>query len=214
MDLDALIRRYPRLYHMAECDTWPSIRRHGLLSSSEVLRRGRLPAVSRAAHRSEKVAVEVPYIGVVVLRDQKPMNEKRLTMALTDGTTPQEWYELINDRVFFWTREERLLGLLRAKHYRDLKHDVLTVDTASLLAVHAAAVSLCHMNSGNTFPIPHHRGRDAFCRIADYPVRRTGLPLREVVEVTVDDQVVDIAEHVIAVRRMRGATVLKKLPLR
>lgn len=37
MDVKTLVARYPRLYHMAERDTWPSIRDRGLLSTSAVL---------------------------------------------------------------------------------------------------------------------------------------------------------------------------------
>jgi len=37
MDVDALVKRYPRLFHMAEKGTWPSIKKHGLLSTSAVL---------------------------------------------------------------------------------------------------------------------------------------------------------------------------------
>lgn len=214
---EALIQIYPNIYHMAEADTWPSIRRHGLLSTSEVVRRAKLPAEVAAKlirqHRPEKVSIDVPGIGKLSLRDQKPMAEGRLKLALVDGTTPQEWYELINGRVFFWAEEQRLLRLLNAKHYRTLEHDVLTLDTASLLAAHGDQFELCHMNSGNTFPIPHHRGRNAFRTIADYADRKNGAPRKDVVEVTVLRQVEDIAQHVVEVRRMRGATVVRKLPL-
>jgi hypothetical protein len=48
--------------------------------------------------------------------------------------TPQQWYKLINSRVFFWVKEERLHRLLTAAEYVDFEHDVLTVDTASLLS--------------------------------------------------------------------------------
>jgi hypothetical protein len=37
-------------------------------------------------------------------------------------------------RVFFWVKEERLRRLLTAAEYVDFEHDVLTVDTASLLS--------------------------------------------------------------------------------
>jgi hypothetical protein len=208
---EALVRLYPNVYHMAEADSWPSIRRHGLVHRAG-LDANAAAQVTRQ-HRPEKVRVDVPGIGVVTLRDQKPMAEERLQLALVDGTTPQEWYELINGRVFFWAEERRLLRLLNARHYRALEHDVLTLDAASLLATHRDQIELCHMNSGNTFPIPHHRGRDAFRPIADYPVDKNGTPEKEVVEVTVLRQVEDIAQHVVEVRRMRGATVLRKLPL-
>lgn len=217
MEVERLIERYPRLYHMAEAGTWPSIRQHGLLSSNEVVRLAGLTGNARLSmrrdHRPEKVPVVVPSIGTVVLRDQKPMEPGRLQQALVDGTTPAEWYELINARVFFWVREERLLRLLNAQEYEDLEHDVLTLDTASLLAANVDRVRLCHMNSGNTKPIPHHRGKDTFKRIEEYPARVRGGPVKEVVEFTVEDRVDNIRPHVIEVRRMRGTTVLGNLVL-
>src|SRR5437762_8624769 len=102
MEVDVLIKRYPRLFHMAESGSWASIRQHGLLSASEVLRRVRMLRVMHSAFRPEKISVEVPKIGAIVLRDQKPMSPKRLEMAFTDDTTPEEWYRIINDRVLFW----------------------------------------------------------------------------------------------------------------
>lgn len=139
MNIDKLIALHPRIYHMAERDSWPSIRQHGLLSSNEVARLSGLTGPDlrnlRSGHRAEKLTVEVPGIGAIVLRDQKPMAPDRIRRALTDGTPAARWYELINDRVFFWVSEARLLKLLGAREYRALEHDVLTLDTASLLAV-------------------------------------------------------------------------------
>jgi hypothetical protein len=37
MDTAELIARYPRLYHMAEDGSWPSIQAHGLLSTRAML---------------------------------------------------------------------------------------------------------------------------------------------------------------------------------
>jgi hypothetical protein len=217
MLLEQLIKRYPRIYHMAEAGSWPSIRRHGLLSASEVILRADLAGsqrrILRSEHRPEKVVVCVAGIGTVVLRDQKPMSERRLRPALLDGMTPQQWYKLINSRVFFWVKEQRLHGLLTAAEYVDSEHDVLTVDTASLLSAHAKRVRLCHMNSGNTLPFPQARGRHTFKRITDYPATSTGKPTKEVVELTVESHVEDIARHVVQVRRMRGTSVIAHLPL-
>lgn len=202
---------------MAEADSWPSIRRHGLLSATEVVRRGDLIGrhreILRSQHRPAKAVVHVTGIGTVVLRDQKPMSERRLRPALVDGMTPQQWYKLINSRVFFWVKEERLHRLLTAAEYVDFEHDVLTVDTASLLSVHAKRVRLCHMNSGNTLPFPQPRGRQTFKRIGDYPVTLSGKPVKEVVELTVEGHVEDIARHVVQVRRMKGTSVIARLPL-
>jgi hypothetical protein len=217
MKLEDLIKRYPRLYHMAEADSWPSIQQHGLLSTAAAARRSTMGREAQRrlieGHRDEKVPITLLGIGQILLRDQKPMSPERLTQAFLGGMTVGEWFALINARVFFWAEEHRLMRLLNAQHYRALEHDVLTIDTASLLEVHSERVRLCHMNSGNTYPIPHYRGRDTFRTIADYEVTRTGRPRKEVVEVTVMGEVGDIADHVLEVRRMRGRKVLRKLPL-
>ena len=37
MTPEDMARKYPFLYHMAELSSWPSIQRHGLLSTSALL---------------------------------------------------------------------------------------------------------------------------------------------------------------------------------
>lgn len=215
MQVDKLIELYPRLYHMAEQGTWQSIQDRGLLSASAVLDHFRIVGVNRDRYESEQRPVKMEVLAgapaSIVLRDQKPMPRKRLLDALQDGITPEEWYRTINAKVFFWATEERLLGLLNARDYRALQHDVLTIDSASFIRAHADRIWLCHMNSGNTWPMPHARGADTFRRIQNYPVKSSGEPVKPVAELVVDHHVLDIAKHVIAVRRMRGAEVLGQI---
>jgi hypothetical protein len=137
-----------------------------------------------------------------------------LADSLLNGVTSQQWYETINDKVFFWAEEERLIGLLGAKLYRDIEHDVLTLDTASFATAHQDAIWLCHMNSGSVVPWKTKRDLTIFKRIPDYPVTATGRPQKEVVEIVVDDKVLDVADHVIEVRRMRGTEVLHTIYIR
>ncbi|MBU6959007.1 hypothetical protein KRR23_14810 [Pseudomonas sp. CVAP len=213
MDLDKLIELYPRVYHMAECGAWGSIRTRGLMSATAVLDYHAIEGDDRARfeseHRSEKMDVRAGHPSNIVLRDQKPMPEGRLMQALTDGTTPRQWYELINHKVFFWAEEQRLHRLLGARDYRRLEHDVLTLDSATFIPAYAEAIWLCHMNSGNTWPMPHRRGTEIFRRIPDYPVKRSGKPIKPVVEMVVDYAVPNIAEYVVEVRRMQGSEVLE-----
>lgn len=217
MQVDMLVARYPRLYHMAERHAWPSIRDRGLFSTAAVLDLFGIEGAKRfelqGSHRPEKVAVGLgPQ--QIVLRDQKPMETSRLATGLINGVTPKQWYETINTKVFFWVQEERLHGLLNARPYRALEHDVLVIDTASFVAAHEMEIWLCHMNSGNTFPVPHKRDLSAFQRIGQYPSRPNGMPTKEVVELVVDYQVLDIAQHVIEVRRMKAKEVLGPIPLK
>ncbi|WNZ81617.1 DUF7002 family protein [Pseudomonas sp. P108] len=213
MDLNKLIELYPRVYHMAESGAWDSIRTHGLMSATAVLDHLAIEGGDRARfeseHRNQKMDVRAGHPSNIVLRDQKPMPESRLIQALTDGTTPRQWYELINHKVFFWAEEQRLHRLLGARDYRRLEHDVLTLDSATFIPAYAEAIWLCHMNSGNTWPMPHRRGTEIFRRIPDYPVKRSGKPIKTVVELVVDYSVPNIAEYVVDVRRMRGSEVLE-----
>jgi hypothetical protein len=217
MTPERLIELYPRIYHMAEADSWPSIRQHGLLSSNDVATRSGVQGAAseqlRRGHRRAKVAVQVPGIGTIVLRDQLPMPAERIGRALPPGVTPADWYELINDRVFFWAEHHRLVRLLKSRQYGHLEHDVLTINTASLVAIHTERILLCHMNSGNTLPMMTARSPAIFMPIADYPVNGRANPVKKVVEVTVLGGVPDIAEHVVEVRRMRGETVLGQIPI-
>lgn len=195
---------------MAEVETWPSIQRRGLLSTTAALDALGIVGAQRATLEStyrpamSNLAPGSP--DNIVLRDQRPMPPNRLAQALPAGLTTEQWYRLINSKVFFWVSAERLGRLLRS--YGVSQHDVLRVDTASLLSAHSARTWLCHMNSGNTLPIPHYRDESIFKRIADYPVNGVGTPIKEVVELVVDYSVPDIANHVLDVTRFQGETNL------
>ena len=206
MLLEKLIERYPYVYHMAEAGTWPSIQQRGLLSTTAALDvlgvSGAQREVLEGAHRPAMFSLHPGAPDNIVLRDQRPMPPGRLAQALPPHITTEQWYRLINSKVFFWVSTERLSRLLNS--YDAYEHDVLRVDTASLLGAHAARTFLCHMNSGNTLPIPHFRDPSIFKRIEDYPVNSAGTPTKEVVELVVDYAVPDIARHVVEVSSVQG----------
>src|SRR5215208_2327651 len=112
MQAAELIARYPRLYHMAEDGSWDAIRRHGLLSTRALLDLFEIRGAERDAlysrHRPSGTTVHHPVHGTAVIRDQKPMSDSKVATALGGSMTPREWYELLNDRVFFWLSEDRL----------------------------------------------------------------------------------------------------------
>jgi len=217
MQLKVFVAHYPRLYHMAEEGTWSSIKAHGLLSTLAVLDRYNIAGFERQkleeSHRPSKVTVGADGDSIV-LRDQIPMPPKRLEEALVDGTTPAQWYKLINSKVFMWAEEHRLFKLLNARAYKKLTHDVLTIDTESFVQDYAEKIMLCRMNSGNTFPMPHPRGIEDFMSIEDYPVKRTsGGPAKTVVEVVTDYSIPNISDYVVEVRSIRGQDVIGNIAL-
>lgn len=208
MNPDNIAERFPRLYHMAEEGSWESIRRHGLLSTEALLdlfevtgaRRGEILHQRRAA----SVPLEHALHGTAVVRDQKPLSRKRLEACLTDMTF-EEWLATLNSRVFFWLTEHNLEVLLGARAYRDQPHDVITVDTAALVAAHADRITLSPINSGATLYKPPVRGRQTFLPIADYPFderRRAGKTL--IVELAVERGVPDIEELALGVDRRQS----------
>ena len=195
---------YPRLYHMAEASMWPSIRQHGLLSTSALLDLYGSTGPERAAierqRRPDFMAVDHAVLGQVLIRDQKPMTDATLAPVLVD-LVPAEWYALLNERVFFWVSEERLNGLLGAYRHRD--NLVLVLDAAKVLARHAAQTTLSTINSGYTRRWAVRRGRETFQPLAEFQmVRKVGgkTVRKAVVECAVLGGVTNVMEALIETR--------------
>lgn len=206
---DEFVRRYPRLYHMAEAGSWPSIARHGLLSTSALLDLFEIRGLEREAiesrHRPQSVRITHPVHGVAVIRDQKPLSDARLSTCLT-GCSVREWYELLNKKAFLWTTEDRLKILRGAEAYRSQRQCILVVDSASLLRKYARELALSPMNSGATRPFARPRGPHTFQPMAEYPYearRRHGK--NAIVEVTVERAIPDIRDFVLLVEEVGGA---------
>jgi hypothetical protein len=210
MDADALIAAYPQLFHVVAAGSWESLRQHGLRSTDHIVGTGGLPVTTadRLLHerRARSFTFEHPQLGRVTVRDHKPLQLHNL--KLPPGVTVPQWLALLNERVFFWVNDERMKGFLAI--YGREEHDVITVDTASLVRTHYANIRLSPFNSGATQrPNAPERGEHTFFRIEDYPfaerVRQAGRK-KAVAEVTVLGGVPDLAKHVTSVERYRGPT--------
>jgi hypothetical protein len=207
-----LVTTFPCLYHMAEADAWPSLRTHGLESTSALLDRFGIVGEPRRPYESQRRSTALPLMhpqwGTLVLRDQRPMVESLLVKCLV-GMTPAEWYRLLNRQVFLWPTRERLNRLLGAKFNRTRPHCVLTFDTAALLRQHGPAVRLSPLNSGCTRP-PLPRGQDTFLPIADYPFAercRRRKRTAAIAEVTVNGRVAPLESVLLRVERYVGVEV-------
>jgi hypothetical protein len=203
-ELDQLCRDCPRLYHVAIGGAWPTIRRHGLLSTSALLDLFGVDGAKRhsleAARRPAIVPIRRPNLGTALLRDQSPMDDAGLRRALPPEIAPADWYRLLNGKVFFWLSEVRLHRLTTARAYRDRDHDVLVLDTRRLIAAYRSAIWLCPINSGATKPFAAPRGPATFARIADYDYAGWSRRRRRderVVELCVDHGVADIERFVV-----------------
>ena len=186
---DEIADRWPRLFHMAEAGSWPSIQRHGLLSAQALCDLYDVRQSQRdellARKRPHSVQITHPEHGTAWVRDIKPNNETVLRRTLV-GMDEASWYRTLNSRVFLWLTEERLGTLYAA--YRGRGHDVLVVSTAKLLAAHGGEVEFCPLNSGAVHAgAVVTRGAETFRGLADYPwEERRRIARREpVVELTV-----------------------------
>ena len=74
---EELAQAYPRLYHMADAQSWESIRKHGLLSTSSLLDLYEVKEKERADIEIRRRPDSVPILhdkhGRAVVRDQKPL---------------------------------------------------------------------------------------------------------------------------------------------
>jgi uncharacterized protein DUF7002 len=215
--LEQLSINYPRLYHVADAGSWPSISKYGLLSTSGLLDlygiNGRERELIESCHRPESVVIRNPQHGTAVIRDQKPMHETVLQKCLVD-CTPRQWYQFLNRKVFFWLTESRVTALLAARAHRNSAHIVIIADTEALLRKHGRAALLSPINSGSTIRTAAKRGISSFQPPDSFPYE-TRRKLRgtehAVVELAIEYSVPDIREFVLRVERRQGSQVLEVL---
>jgi hypothetical protein len=200
---DYIVERWPRLFHMAEAGSWPSIEQHGLQSTTAILDRLGVQEPLRhrleSERRPESVELKDEDGRSVWIRDNKPINETVLLRTL-QGMTLAEWYRTLNGRVFFWLTKDRLDRLRNAGAYGSREHDILTIDTAKLVASYGLAIELSPLNSGAVHPAANYpRGAGTFARILDYPwQQRLAIATSEpIVELTIPYAVDDIKDFVI-----------------
>lgn len=205
---DELIRRYPVVYHMAESGSWDSIQKYGLLSTAALLDLFEITGPERyrieSQWRKERITITHPVHGKAVIRDQKPMPDKELSNYLV-GMTPQEWYEFINHKTFFWVDTTRLAWMLNAPAYRDRAHWVISVPTRKIVAHHGGRITLSGQNSGSILD-GRQRGKYTFQPINEFS-------MRWVAELAVEYSVPDVTDLAILVeewKRDRKLSVIWK----
>ncbi|WP_436835664.1 DUF7002 family protein [Clavibacter michiganensis] len=215
---EELISNHPRLYHMAEAGSWPTIQEFGLMTTENIVHSSNLAREVMqevlSNRRAQSINLPHPVLGTVVIRDQGPLNLANLDLGASGGTV-EEWLHELNSRVFFWLHSAKLSQLLKARRYRNSEQDVITVDTRSLLEDYGSAVRLSPINSGATiYPNAPQRGPATFRTIEEYDYkarRRARGAVGAIVELAVDGGVPDIRNHVLDVRRMKADDVIEIL---
>lgn len=155
----------PSMFHFVDAANADLVRRDGLLSTNAILQRGCFGVDVEDRARAHRPAGIVLPNGAYV-RDQAPMPPTALATCLDAGLTPRDWYDLVNDHVFFWLSAERVRRHRLA--LRGRTQLLLTVDVKALAAAYADRVYVTPFNIGNARRAPARRGRRTLTPVASW----------------------------------------------
>ena len=217
MTPELFCEQYPYLFHMAEADTWESIKRYGLLSTRAILDLLKIEGKKRqdieASYRKDYVLIEDKQHGKFLIRDNAPLHLNKLKACLID-MTPEQFYRELNKKVFFWATEQRVKGLLGARRYRNRKHTVIKVSSQLLLKNYQKKMYLSRINSGSAVYQPTPRGKNTFVPFSQWPEDvgpRSGKLKVPVAEIAVKYSVEKITKVAVEVNEMKGKNLLKRV---
>ncbi|MCI4356210.1 MAG: hypothetical protein L3K18_03565 [Thermoplasmata archaeon] len=193
---------------MAEDGSWPSIQARGLLPTSALLTLYGYSGPRREAIESQwrrtSVTIRRPGLPNAVIRDQLVMPPDELAECLSPGLTPEEWYRIVNGRVFFWTTDKDLARFLSARSYVGSAHVVIEVQSDRLIERRGSQITLTAFNTGSTlhgdgYAHARIRGRETFERIESYTAPW-------VKELVVESGIPDVSGLVSSVKRCVART--------
>ena len=195
LDEPRFLLHRPFLYHFTSTLAWPAIKRHGLLCTADLLQL--LPKAERAEvrHRRRKDSCIVSFSDgdSAVIRDQKPLYLPGLVKALHGSMSTDEWIDLLNARVFFWTHPAHARKLTGAASYRNTPGLLLKLRTESVVEAYRERIQLADINTGYTGRKPVPRDRNTFQSLLTYPHG----PISRIRELTILGSLPDIKEHVL-----------------
>ena len=144
--------------------------------------------------------------GTAVVGGQRPLIKANLKKA-PRGVSVMQDYRLFHGRTFFWAPKEHLEKPLNARMYRNRPHDVLAVDTKTLIRDHLDRITFSPINSGAAISQNGEHGQQTFKSIADYPfdAHEKKRPAEPLVELAVEYEVGDMRKHVVRVERRHGS---------
>ena len=149
----------PYVYHLAEAGNWPLIQRDGLRCTASLLRQAKVRGSALNRHGREQRPANVLLPSGVTIRHQRPMPPAALERCLVD-MTPNEWYALLNSRVFFWPDVARM-NRQRLACAAD-PQVLMVIDTTALLARYGHRAYVSPINTGNARRRPAKRGQATF----------------------------------------------------
>lgn len=188
MELDALVARFPRIWHATFPGGWDGITNSGLKSSADLLDAAGRSDEARAVRPEH---TEVPTAdGTATLRAQTP-NRKDPTPYL-DALSVEEWWHLLNSRSYFFGNRDDLDKMVNACLEQGIGQEVIGFETRRLLGPIADAVEVTTVNAGS-FPRASGpvRGRATFKPLAEFTGQSIKIKdITVTVPITVEDNAV------------------------
>jgi len=167
------LARYPQLYHVSLCSDSETVLRLGLLSAASVLdsvgASASLRKTLQQSQRKSVIHVSHPVHGALFLNDQLPLPASALVRCLI-GITPAQWYEELNQRIFFWLSRSQAERFAAVRKTLLPPKTLFVLNTEKLLRGQAESFDLCAFNSGNAMRKPVPRSVASFQSLAVYPL--------------------------------------------
>jgi hypothetical protein len=198
MTPEQFLQRCRLVCHVGPAGVWEQIARHGFRTAEQLILEADLDEEERrrllSTPRREPVRLRAN-TETVVLRDQGPLfARKDLTAILGDGLDVNDWIQLLNRRVYFFTDETSMRKL--ADKYIELDGAQEVIWLSPLKLLHAASGRL-ELTAQNTGAIARRSGPQkttgTFLPLSRFPDRRPA-------ELTILDGLADLTPVVRAER--------------
>jgi hypothetical protein len=199
-------RSIAKVYHLVDEQNWSSVQAGGLMSAKRLAMASNYDLNDLRKHRARGVVLP----SGARIRDQSPMPPAVLARFLRDGLSPEDWYDVLNSKVFFWLDPARLNRQRQACGHAPQR--VLVIDGCRMLKAHGARACVAPINTGNAMRAAAPRGLTTFVpweqwkadAWASEQVGQTkGRPAtHRPVELTIEDEVADVLDYVDDVVRL------------
>jgi len=159
-------KKCPKLLHLTRTEALPLIREHGLLTASDLCRLFEVEYYRQAgilsSRRPKNIKLEHEVHGTVVISDNTPLYLGSLEKCLEDGLTTEDWLQILNKRVFFFSKEKDLKVLAAGQGHREVAHLILEINTLSFVKDYITQISVAAINTGSAKRKAPHRGLATF----------------------------------------------------
>jgi hypothetical protein len=200
-------------YHLVDASNWVSVQNYGLMSARRLMEVcGGME--DRALRYHRPASLRLP--SGVLIRDQRPMPRKALMRCLKNGLTPEDWFELLNSKVFFWLDASRLN---RQRLACGASPQVaLVVNAARLLMNYSGSAAVTPINTGNALRCAAPRNLTTFVPYQRWLIdgwafehiqgARARARSHRPVELTISQAVPDILDYVMAAVPLNAGEIL------